>query len=131
MPFVARAKAFLQNQGNLAGERRLPEMIESVRYMLDNAVGVYNAISTGRIVEHLQDMGYPTESREDWQINILGPLRRNGIFIGSKRDTGMFIIQDINDAKIVIEQIERRIDEETSRLEILRRMVADVGWAID
>ena len=106
-------------------------MKETVRFMLDNAVGVDNAISTQKIVDHLRDEGCSVVSKEDWQINILGPLRRNGIFIGSKRAKGMFIIQNESDAIVVISQIKNRIQEETDRLKILQDMVLSVGWKID
>ena len=130
MPFVDRAQAFLNNAGPLANHKRLPEMRETISFMLEKAIGIRNAISTQNIVDHLQNEGHNTASREDWQIGVLGPLRKNGIFIGSKRAKGMFIIKDQSDAKVVISQIEDRVHEETERLQILKRMVYDVGWEI-
>jgi len=131
MPFVTRAKQFLENPGVLATHKKLPEMKETVRYMLENAVGLGNAVSTKQIVEHLKRKGCRLENERDWQINVLGPLRRDGIFIASKRATGMFIIKDQSDAQVAISQIIKRIDEETKRLQILKKMVTDVGWRID
>jgi len=130
MPFVDHANNFLVNAGHLSDHKRLPEMRETVRFMLANAVGVGNAIPAKRIVGHLQDTGHNTASKEDWQIGVLGPLRKNGIFIGSKRAKGMFIIKDQGDAKVVISQIEDRIQEEKDRLLILKQMVVNVGWEI-
>lgn len=131
MPFIARANAFLEDAGDLAKNKRLPIMQETVRYMLKNAVGIDNAKSTEKIVEHLQEKGLPMINTRDWQINILGPLRENGIFIGSKRAKGMFLIKDENDAKVAISQIQSRIDKQNYRLSILKDMCRKAGFKID
>ncbi len=130
-PFVDRASAFLKDAGDLSKNKRLPAMQETVRYMLKNAVGIDHAKSTEKIVEHLQEKGYSVINVRDWQINILGPLRENGIFIGSKRAKGMFIIKDGNDAKIAIEQIQTRIDKQSYRMNILKEMCRKAGFNID
>ena len=131
MPFVAKADTFLDDAGGLSDHKRLPEMKETIRFMLKNAVGVDHAISTQKIVDHLQELKYPVISIPDWQMNVLGPLRKSGVFIASKRATGMFIIKDQNDAKVAISQIQSRIDEERARLNILKDMCRNVGFKID
>lgn len=131
MPFVERAQQFIVDQGDLKNDKYCNEMVSTIEYMLKNAVGVGNAISTDKIIEYLRDdCGYVIH-REGWQINVLGPLRDAGIYIGSHKTKGMFLISDINDAKIVRESIVRRLNKEKDRLEVLERACYDVGWNID
>ncbi|HHV41909.1 MAG: hypothetical protein ACOX7D_03825 [Alphaproteobacteria bacterium] len=129
MPFIARAQSFLVDQGPLSNHKKNPEMVETVRFMLEHAVGVDHAIATQRIVDHLQENGYDIRNKEDWQITVLGPLRENGIIIGSKRSKGMFLISSEFDARIVVSQMQERISKESERLQLLIDMVSEVGWS--
>lgn len=131
MPFIAHAEHFLKDQGSLSTHKKRGEMIETVNFMLQNAVGVDNAIATQKIVEHLKKEGYDIRNKEDWQILVLGPLRKNGIFIGSKRGKGMFLIRSESDAQVVKNQIVNRISEESERLQLLMGMVSKVGWNLN
>jgi hypothetical protein len=130
-PFVAIARNFLDTPGSLSGHKKLPEMKETVRYMLDHAVGIDHAVSTKTIVQHLKSKDFHVVDERDWQITVLGPLRVSGIFIASKRAKGMFIIKDDNDAKIAISQIQTRIDTQTERLNILKDECRKFGLKID
>jgi hypothetical protein len=106
-------------------------MDETVRYLLDNAIGMENAVSTNTIVEYLNNQRYEI-TREEWQINVIGPLRQNGIFIGSLRGRrGMFIINSDEEARTVYDSYSRRIQVETARLAILRRLMDEAGWVVD
>jgi hypothetical protein len=129
MPFVTAARNFLANQGEFTTteERYRGQMIETVRYLLDNAVGIDNAISTNRIIEHLRHEGFRTY-REGWQINVLGALRDRGIFIASKRGKGMYIIETTSDCRAAIRSIEDRIEVENARLNTLRRLCREANF---
>lgn len=127
MPFLFRARNFLTNPGTLRTHKYYPIMRDTVEYLLNNAVGIRNAISTDRIIDYLRSKG-PRIYREEWQINVLGPLRDNGVFIASKPAVGMFIIETINDARKVIASMEHRITVEKKRLQILKRIARQGGW---
>lgn len=127
MPFVHAARNFLTNPGPARNQPRFQKMRETVKFMLDHAVGIKSAISTDEIVRHLQEMGYSIH-REAWQIEVLGYLRDNGVFIGSKRGVGMFIIENEEDAREVYESIRSRIEVEKQRLGDLRDLMQQAGW---
>jgi hypothetical protein len=130
--FIVRAEAFLQDQSVLTKKevKHSDEMVETVRFLLDHAIGRSNAISTKKIIEHLESKGFVTY-REGWQVNVLGPLRKHGIFIAANKSKGMYFIQTDSDAKSAIKTIQDRIDEEKVRLEILKEMCRDAGLNID
>lgn len=130
MSFVKIFEEFLKDPGPFKDHKRLPEMQESVKFLLHHAVGEGKAISTQKIIDHLKKLGYATRNKEDWQINVLGPLKKHGYYIGSKRAKGMFIIDDEKDANIAISQIEKRIYEEYQRMEILKKIIEKMGWNI-
>lgn len=129
MPFLSKARNFLTNPGTLRTHKYYPIMRDTVEYLLNNAVGIGNAVSTDTIISYLQTRGHRIY-REEWQINVLGPLRDNGVFIASKPAVGMFIIETINDAREVIASMEHRIDVETERLRILKRIARQGGWHV-
>jgi len=129
MPFLLKARNFLTNPGILGTHPYYSIMRDTVEYLLKTAVGISNAISTDRIIDYLRSKGH-TIYREEWQINVLGPLRDNGVFIASKPAVGMFIIETINDAGEVVASMEHRINVETKRLQILRQIASQGGWNI-
>lgn len=129
MPFLRNARNFMTNPGILGTHPYYSIMRDTVEYLLNNAVGISNAISTDRIIDYLRSRGH-TIYREEWQINVLGPLRDNGVFIASKPAVGMFIIETINDAREVVASMEHRINVETRRLQILRQIASQGGWNI-
>jgi hypothetical protein len=108
-------------------------MIETVDFLLKNAIGIENAISTDSIIRHLTTKGYEIK-KEDWQINVLGPLRDNGIFIGSKRGgrtAGMYIIANKQDALQTHASIYDRITVERQRLFKLEDLMDELHWEYD
>jgi len=129
MPFIARAKNFLVNPGVLQNHPYYGVMRDTVEYLLNNAIGIRNAVSTETIIAYLRGLGHNIY-REEWQISVLGPLREHGIFIGSKVGTGMFIIETIDDAREVVASMKHRINVETRRLRILRQVVVQGGWVL-
>jgi hypothetical protein len=130
MSFVATAKDFLEDQGDLSTNKYRGEMVETVQYLLDHAVGVRNAISTGKIIDHLHSKGYAI-SREAWQIDVLGKLREYGVFVASSRGrSGMFLISNESDAMVAYNSIYNRISVQQHRLNILEQLMKDEGWEI-
>jgi len=129
MPFLLKARNFLTNPGILGTHPYYSIMRDTVEYLLNNAVGISNAISTDRIIDYLKSKGHAIY-REKWQINVLGPLRDNGVFIASKPAVGMFFIKTIYDAREAVASMEHRIDVETKRLQILRQIASQGGWNI-
>jgi hypothetical protein len=129
MPFLLRAHNFMTNPGTLKAHKYYPIMKDTVDYLLNNAIVINNAISTDKIIDHLNKKGHRIH-RENWQINVLGPLRDNGIFIASKPAVGMFFIKTIQDAKETVKSMEHRIHVETDRLKILRKIASQGGWNI-
>jgi hypothetical protein len=129
MPFITRARNFLANPGPLKTHSYYTVMKDTVEYLLNNAVGIGNAVSTDDIIAYLRTLGHRIY-REEWQINVLGPLRDHGIFIGSKVGTGIFIIKTNDDARDVVASMEHRINVENRRLKILRQVAAQGGWVV-
>lgn len=127
--FLRRAQEFLVNQGRLSNHKYRDVMVETIDYLLRNAVGVNNAVSTDSIISHLKSKGFEI-SREEWQINVLGVLREHGIFIGSKRGVGMFLIASEDDAREAHNSILDRILVECERLRILRELIKEAGWRL-
>ena len=131
MPFISRACNFLTNPGALKTHKYYPIMRDTVDYLLKRvrAIGIKNAVSTAKIIAYLNNRGH-TINREGWQINVLGPLRDNDVFIASKQAVGMFIIETIDDTRRVIHSMEHRIDVESERLQILKRIARQGGWKV-
>lgn len=130
MSFIAAAQEFLEDQGDLSSSKYCEEMIETVRFLLDNAIGVSNAIATNKIIAHLHSKGH-TISREAWQIEVLGKLREYGVFIASSRGrSGMFLIKTEPDAIVAYTSIYNRISVQQHRLNILEQLMKDEGWMI-
>lgn len=128
MRFTDRYKKFLKDQGKLKDAKHVAVMIETISFLLDNAVGVGNAVSTNQIMKHLNSQGYKL-SKETWQIHVLGPLRDQGIYIGSKRGTsGMFLIKDKEDAIATRTSIYNRMLVEQRRKKKLEKLMDEMGW---
>jgi hypothetical protein len=130
MPFITRARDFVNNpQPNHHLHPRFDVMIDSVQYLLDHAIGIENAIPTDEIITFLQGREHDID-RETWQIEVLGYLRVNRIFIGSTGRRGMFLIRDETDAREAWNFIHNRIDSETQRLVILQGLIEEAGWSV-
>jgi hypothetical protein len=130
MSFITDAQEFVKDQGDLSGSKYRDEMKETVQYLLDHAIGVKNAVATSKIIDHLHSKGHMI-SREAWQIEVLGKLREYGIFIASSRGrSGMFLINNENDATVAYNSIYNRINVQQHRLNILEQLMKDQGWVI-
>lgn len=130
MSFIDNARVFLTDQGRLRNNKKCNVMVETVRFLLDNAIGIENAVSTNNIIKHLESQGFRIK-KEDWQINVLGPLRDHGIFIGSKRGgraAGMYIIATKEDALQTHAAIYDRIHIERKRLFKLEDLMDEMHW---
>jgi hypothetical protein len=127
MSFVKKAKDFIDDQGSLTDHKYAKPMIETVRYLTKNAVGLKNAKSTNMIINYLEGKNLPIQ-RSEWEIHVLGTLRDHGIFIGSHRNKGMYIISSEAEAKKVYLSYKRRIFKEMDRMELLRAIMINEGW---
>jgi len=128
--FIEKAEAFLSDQGELSSDPYCDMMVDTVAYLLENARGYTNRKSTDVIVAHLRGLGYDNIKREDWQVNVMGKLRDNEIFIGSKKGGhgGIFMIVTKEDAKVVRASYETRIEKEVKRLQILDKQLKEMNW---
>jgi hypothetical protein len=122
MPFITRARNFLQNPDSIVTTPRKRQiMVDTVQFLFDkNAIGYGNAISTDLIVEYLQDLDHKIE-RGPWETDILGPLRDNGVWLGSKTgsDGGIFLIKNQADVDIVKETYGKKAVTMIRRYRIL------------
>jgi hypothetical protein len=129
MSFMGNIDKFIDAPGKHASNPDYKAMKETLVYMKKNALGAKNIVSTDKIVSHLNSNGYKI-SREYWQINILGYLRDNGIFIVSKIPKGMFLINSEKDAQEAYTSMQNRVTSETKRLILFEDMAKESGYNI-
>jgi len=127
MPFVAAARQFLEDPGELSEDRDLEIMNDTVTYLLGNAIGLENAKSTDTIVKFLNDQGYDI-NRPYWEIGILGKLREEGVFIASNRSKGMYILNSEDEAERFYHQYATRAAIQNNRLAWLRTLIDTARW---
>ena len=65
MSFVDKARHFLDDQGRLRNNKKCNVMIETIKFLLDNAIGIDNAISTTKIIRHLNSRGYKIKKERE------------------------------------------------------------------
>jgi hypothetical protein len=120
---------FLKNPpAALKGRRHYDEMRETIAFMISRGRGRANSVPTREIVEHLQALDYDI-STTTWQIDVLGPLRDAGVYIGSERGKrGMFLIASKADADATRAAQLQRLDVEKGRLRVLEDMMHQHGW---
>lgn len=128
MPFIQAAKDFVNTPSNRSLQK-FDIMKDTIEFLLNNAIGIRNAISTDRIIDYLRSKGHRIR-RESWQIEILGYLREHDVFIGSKIAVGIFLIETENDAREAYNSIKRRVEAEEKRLKELGRLMRKEGWTI-
>ncbi len=87
---------------------------------------LYQLINTDRIVDHLTSRHYVI-NREQWEQEVLGPLRDSGIFIGSS-NRGIFIVRNREHAIETYRFYAKRIIAESQRLGILANLIRTAGW---
>jgi hypothetical protein len=127
MPFVTAARQFLEDPGELASDANLDIMNDSVSYLLANAVGLDNAKATDDIIAFINSQGYDI-NRPSWQINVLGKLREEGVFIASDRIKGIYLINSKDEAERFYLQYGRRIAKQKFRLDTLRLLIDSATW---
>jgi hypothetical protein len=130
MSFVSRAEGFLVDQGDLSDDPNKDIMLDTIRYLLENARGYQNRKSTKVIYQLLKRKYKKMKNKEFWQNFVLNKLRDEGIFIGSKigGGGGMFIIQTKGDAMMVQASYQHRIEKEQSHLDELEVQMREAGW---
>jgi hypothetical protein len=102
-PWVRLATEFVKNNSSNA-------QTETVKFLLENGCcGVANRTHSSILIEHLQKNGYDIKRTQDFQYNILIPLKKAGIVASrSHSDRGVFIPQIINEVRdMLVEQYER------------------------
>jgi hypothetical protein len=89
----------------------------TLEYLLENAVGHQNAVPLSTIVAHLQSIGLNL-TETGFQQTVLAESRGRDYFIGSGR-RGYFLIDSLQDAKVMAAFYEVRIQAEQQTLQIL------------
>ena len=127
--FLKDVENFIKNPGRHSQQESYPIMKDTLEYMLyqAKAVGVKNAVATDKIISHLKAKGHKIH-KSKWQVEILGYLRDNEIFIGSKNGVGMFLIDTEEDAKETYSFIVERISKHQQRKKILEKKAKEAGY---
>lgn len=106
-------------------------MEATIEFLLQNALGLENAVATDRILDHLESVDLKI-SREGWQQEVLGPLRDHEIWVASTLGPpGMFIIRTRDDAEAVHGAYAGRVRKLLQRLQILENQIRESGWPLD
>lgn len=127
MPFVTRAKYFLSDQGVLCSSRYCSLMVETVRYLVDHAVGLEHAVPTAEILAHLLAEGYEI-SHAEWKKEVLEPLEQNGVFFGASGPDHVFVIATPEDAEATLTYYLSQ-EEQVQRVALLKQLLDEAGWS--
>ncbi|MFZ0674954.1 MAG: hypothetical protein WB811_02065 [Methanoregula sp.] len=130
MPFVTAAKEFLEFAGELSDDKYVDVMTDTVGYLLENSIGIKNAVPTDTIVKVLKERGHKI-SRHSWEIYVLGKLRGEGIFIASNKNKGMYIIETREEAEKFYQEYRRysrNTVENKRRLDLLSDLIEFGHW---
>lgn len=100
----------------------------TLEYMSRHAVGHRNPIPLHQIIAHLQAQGIQITST-GFQQTVLAGSRSADYFIGSG-SRGYFLIDTIDNAIVMREFYETRIQAEQHNLANLRRQAGLVNWNI-
>lgn len=108
-----------------------PGSVEAIilDYLRKNAVGRKNAKTWPKIARHLEKNKAHCRCQR-FQNGLLKDSREDRLFIGSHDCHGFFIIQEPEDAQLMIDFYRKRIEKETERLEHLRSLCEQQwpGW---
>lgn len=99
-----------------------------LEYLLLNGVGRSNAIPVDGILQELANHG-TTISAVEFQQTILKDTRGGDIFIASS-NRGYFLIDDIDDARVMKRFYEARIAAESAHLANLHYLASTLGWQL-
>lgn len=100
----------------------------TLEYMIQNGIGHLNPVPLPVIVQHLNDNGVSL-SETDFQQTVLAASRDADYFIGSGY-RGYFLIDTVDDARVMQRFYTTRISAEQQNLDNLRRQATNVGWSI-
>jgi hypothetical protein len=101
----------------------------TLEYLIQHGIGHRNPVPLPEIVEHLNDNGIQL-SETGFQQTILAESRDSDYFIGSG-PRGYFLIDTVDDARVMQQFYTARINAEQQNLENLRRQARNVGWNIE
>jgi hypothetical protein len=119
MPFIHDAKNYAQTLTPGSTERLILD------YLLENGVGRHNAQPWSAIETHLEKRG-KTIRQQTFQQGLLKKSRECSLFIGSNdhgEGRGYFLIQDREDAEIIRNWYQRRIQVEQEHLDHLDKLI--------
>ncbi len=100
----------------------------TLEYMVRHAVGRHNAVPLRDIVDHLNNQGL-TVTETGFQQTILAESRSGDYYIGSGH-RGYFLIDTIDDARVMKSFYEARIRKENQNLNNLHRQSTVIGWIL-
>ena len=101
---------------------------QTLEYLIQHGIGHLNPVPLPIIVQHLNDNGILI-SETDFQQTVLATSRDADYFIGSS-NRGYFLIDTIDDARVMQRFYTTRISAEQQNLDNLRRQARNVGWNI-
>jgi hypothetical protein len=100
----------------------------TLEYLIQHGIGHLNPVPLHEIVQHLNDNGIHI-SETDFQQTVLAESRDADYFIGSG-NRGCFLIDTVDDARVMRDFYNTRIQAEQQNLDNLRRQANTVGWII-
>jgi hypothetical protein len=122
MPFAESAKHYIAKRPNT------DRVAITLKYLLQKALGRKNAVPIETVLKHLAGKGHKL-NKEQFQTTILKSTRASDIFIASSKK-GVFLIEDVNDARTMADFYSERIKAEKANLEKLRTLATLEGWNI-
>ena len=123
MPFISAARRRVQDGPDDA-------VSATLEYLLQNAIGRRNAVSTASILEHLNSLGFTFSTLPQFQQTVLRESRLNNYYIAAN-NSGLFLIESQEDAQEAYDFIRNRINAELRNLENIERIAADGSWNLD
>jgi len=100
----------------------------TLEYLIQHGIGHQNPVPLIVIVQHLNDNGIQI-SETGFQQTVLAASRDADYFIGSG-NRGYFLIDTVDDARVMQRFYNTRISAEQQNLDNLRRQATNVGWTI-
>lgn len=100
----------------------------TLEYLSQRAVGLQHPVPLETIIDHLQGLGVEI-SPNGFPQTVLAASRAGDYFIGSGQH-GYFLIDTIDDALVMRDFYQMRIQAEQQHLDNLRTQAGIVGWSI-
>ena len=118
--------SWLNNNPNNNNDEILSYKIAFLKYMINNAFGANNAKSLSEVKDAIGYKG-PTNN---FQQQIVLPFKRESTFFIGSSNKGIFIVSSKEDAEIVVDFYQKRIDSETNQLNNLKNVMNYYGITI-